>query len=134
MPRLETRVSVIEGSTSVAISRNHAVVIDRPETKGGADSGFQGGELLLAAFGGCFLSNVVEAARTRGITLDRTSAHVVGETADAPARLASITVELRIDSAASDETLEKLILIAERACIVTNTLRSGTKLTIRRTE
>jgi Predicted redox protein, regulator of disulfide bond formation len=129
---LETHVRLIEGSTSVAVSRSHAVVIDRPENKGGTDTGFQGGELLLVALGGCFLSNLVAAAKTREISLHQARAHVVGETADAPARFAKITVDLTVASDSSDEEIDKLILVASRACIVTNTLKAGTELTIRR--
>ena len=36
--------------------RSHQVLVDRPVEKGGADEGPMGGELFLAAVGGCFMT------------------------------------------------------------------------------
>jgi putative redox protein len=72
---LDVRVQLVEGSVSLASGRGHAVVIDRPVDKGGSDLGFLGGELLLASEGGCFLSNLVAAARAREIVLHRVNVY-----------------------------------------------------------
>lgn len=71
MVELAVRVRLVAGSLSLATSRGHSVTIDRPLDKGGTDLGFLGGELVLAGEGGCFLSNLAAAARTRGIELRR---------------------------------------------------------------
>ena len=52
-------------STSEATIRGHQVSIDRPLEKGGADAGPMGGELFLAAIGGCFMSNLLAAINAR---------------------------------------------------------------------
>lgn len=117
---------------SVASGRGHAVVVDRPVDKGGTDLGFLGGELLLASEGGCFLSNLVAAAKAREIRLDRVDVMVRGTQADAPPRFAAIALDVAIESDASDEEIAKLLQIAERGCIVSNTLRQGTELTVAR--
>jgi putative redox protein len=123
---------MVEGSMSVASGRGHAVVVDRPVDKGGTDLGFLGGELLLASEGGCFLSNLVAAAKAREIRLDRVDVMVRGTQADAPPRFAAIALDVAIESDASDEEIAKLLQIAERGCIVSNTLRQGTELTVAR--
>ena len=134
MAGLEVRVRLVEGSLSLATSRGHSVTIDRPLDKGGADQGFLGGELVLAGEGGCFLSNLVAAAAARGIALRRADVTVHGVPADTPPRFAEVIVTADIDADASDAEIAKLLLIAERSCIASNTLRSGTVLTVRRTE
>ncbi len=133
MATLDVRVQLVEGSTSLATGRGHAVVIDRPVDKGGTDLGFLGGELLLASEGGCFLSNLVAAARARDIALHRVNVVVRGTQADAPARFSEIALEVEVDSDAPDDDVTKLIQIAERGCIVSNTLQQGTALKISRT-
>jgi len=52
-------------STSESALREHRVLVDRPADKGGQDRGPMGGELLLAALGGCFMSNLIAAAAAR---------------------------------------------------------------------
>ena len=52
-------------SSSQAAIREHRVLIDRPAAKGGFDAGPMGGELFLAAVGGCFISNLLAAIKAR---------------------------------------------------------------------
>lgn len=132
MATLDVRVQLVEGSTSLASGRGHAVVIDRPKDKGGSDLGFLGGELLLASEGGCFLSNLVAAARARDITLHRVIVAVRGTQADAPPRFSDIAIDVDIDTDAPADEITKLLQIAERGCIVSNTLRQGTALAVTR--
>jgi putative redox protein len=108
------------------------VVIDRPVDKGGSDLGFLGGELLLASEGGCFLSNLVAAARAREIVLHRVNVIVRGTQADAPPRFSEIALDVELDSDATDDEVAKLLQISERACIVSNTLRAGMELVVTR--
>lgn len=129
---LSVDVRLVEGSTSLATGRTHSVVVDRPIEKGGNDLGFLGGELLLAAQGGCYLSNLVAAARGRNITLRRAVARVSGKLADHPPHFGEITVELDLEADTTDEDLARLMTIAERGCIVTNTLKASTPLVVRR--
>lgn len=132
MGQLHATVRLLEGTTSVASSRNHSVTVDRPLTSGGSDLGFLGGELILAGQGGCFLSNLVAAARARSIDLGRVTVHVTGEAAEAPARFSSIRVLVAFDetSTITREVADRLITIAERSCIATNTLRAATPLDV----
>lgn len=51
-------VSVEHAGPTTATARSHRVVIDRPAAKGGEDRGALGGECLLVALGGCFMSNL----------------------------------------------------------------------------
>ena len=129
---LEVRVEQDGASSSVGIVRTHRLAIDRPVAKGGTDKGPLGGEYLLVSLGGCFMSNLLAAIRARetqgaGISNDRVA---VTATVDGPPdRVTAMT--MTVGAAGADRaTLEKLVEIAGRACIVTNTLKLAVPITV----
>ena len=88
-----------------------------------------GGELLLSSLGGCFASNLFAAARARGVELADVSIRLSGTLDGAPARFSAIA--MRVSGSGQDrDDLEKLVVIAERACIVANTLRAAVDLSV----
>ena len=111
--------------------RNHTVLIDRPTDKGGADRGPMGGELLLLALGGCFMSNLLAAIRARESVVSDVRVTVDATIDGNPERMTAYTV--RVAARYDDPSeMEKLVTIAERGCIVHNTLGPALKLTVRR--
>ena len=126
---LEVRVEKVGPSTSKGVARSHTVLIDRPVPKGGADQGPLGGELLLLSLGGCFTSNLLAAIRAREAAISDVRVSVTGTIEGPPDRFSGIA--LRVSARHEDsELLGKLITIAERSCLVTNTLRAGTPISI----
>ena len=123
-------VKQISSTASRGNARGHELVMDRPEAKGGTNEGMMGGEALLNGLGGCFMSNLLAAAKAREIELNNARADIEGDMADAPSRFSAIRMSI---SAQCDppEELEKLVTIAERGCISANTLRSAVDLTIK---
>jgi len=87
-----------------------------------------GGELLLAGLGGCFLSNLYAAARARQTPLEGVRAEVTGTLEGTPPRFVRIAIELSAEG--SSENLEKLAVIAEKGCIVANTLKPAVEITV----
>ena len=117
-------------STARASARGHHVLVDRPTDKGGDDAGMMGGEYLLAALGGCFMSNLLAATLARGADVRDARASVTGTLAQNPSRFSEI--ELAVSAETDDSALlEKLVRIADKGCIVANTLRGAVKLTVR---
>ncbi len=117
-------------STSVATIRSHNVAIDRPLDKGGADAGPMGGELFLAAIGGCFMSNLLAAISARNAQVSGAQIEVIATLADSPSRFTA--VELCVSAECADrELFEKLVEIAERGCIMVNTLKGKLDLQVR---
>jgi putative redox protein len=117
-------------ATSEAGIRQHKVLIDRPTSKGGDDKGPMGGELFLASIGGCFMSNLLAAIKAREANVTGVRTEVIGSLAESPARFAA--VELCVSANYSDRDLfEKLVEIAERGCIMVNTLRGTLDLKTR---
>jgi putative redox protein len=130
MPEVSLTVNQINASASKACARDHSFTMDRPKAKGGDDKGMMGGEALLAGLGGCFMSNLLAAAVARGIVLSNVKADVTGQLSDeGPSRFVAISLSISGDSSAPDE-FSKLVAIAEKGCIVANTLRSSVELAV----
>ena len=119
----------IDDSTSEAHIRQHTVRIDRPEAKGGANKGPMGGELFLAAIGGCFMSTLLAAIKARTAAVSHVRVAVVGTLADGPTRYEAVHVRVSAEGEARD-VLEKLVDVADRGCIMTNTLRETLSLSV----
>jgi len=122
MPSMNIQIRQIGSSASEALIREHRVVIDRPEEKGGSDQGPMGGELFLAAVGGCFMSNLLAAITARGAEVSDVRVEVRATPEGSPARFAAIEVGVSAKCADQD-LLGKLVEIADRGCIMMNSLR-----------
>jgi putative redox protein len=128
--QMKIELRQISASTSEATIGRHRVLIDRPAEKGGADAGPMGGELFLASVGGCFMSNLLAAIRARDAEVSDVRVEVAGYLIDSPARFAR--VELRVAAGSRDrELLERLVEIADRGCIMMNTLRGTLDVRVR---
>jgi putative redox protein len=127
---MKVQIRQISASTSEATMGRHQVLIDRPAAKGGADMGPMGGELFLASVGGCFMSNLLAAIRARDLVISDVRTEVIGTLAESPARF--VGLELCVSSDSADrELLEKLLEIADRGCVMMNTLRGKFDVQVR---
>lgn len=128
----EIKVSLrqVSASTSEAVMGKHQVLIDRPEAKGGTDAGPMGGQLFLSALGGCFMSNLLAAMKARNTDVANVRTEVTGTIVDSPARF--IAVDVHVTAECGDpEELQHLVQIADRGCIMMNTLRDKLDVKIR---
>jgi putative redox protein len=126
---LEVRVEQDGASAAVGIVRTHRVPIDRPIAKGGTDKGPLGGEYLLVSLGGCFMSNLLAAIRARETPLGNVRITVTATIEGTPDRVTAMAMTVGAEGA-DRERLEKLVEIAGRACIVTNTLKRALPITV----
>lgn len=115
-------------TASEAHIRGHSVVMDRPEEKGGENQGPMGGENLLAALGGCFMSNLVAAAAAREVDLGDVELAITGTLEGNPP--VYVDIDMTVKGGAGAEGLDKLVTIAERGCITANTLKQGLKVRV----
>jgi putative redox protein len=127
---MKIQVRQVSASTSEATLRTHHVLIDRPVEKGGTDRGPMGGDLFLASVGGCFMSNLLAAIRARGEQISDAHLEVIGTIAESPARFSALELYVTADGT-NPELLEKLVEIADRGCIMMNTLRGKLDVRIR---
>lgn len=129
MPTVTVNVDQLDHTASQGTARNHTMIMDRPEAKGGQNKGPMGGEALLMGLGGCFLSNLFAAAASRDIELTNTRVEINGEVADTRPRYTDIHMKVTANCSAPEQ-LAKLVTIAERGCIAANTLVNAVNLTV----
>ena len=91
-----------------------------------------GGELFLAAIGGCFMSTLLAAVRARDLNVSDLSAEVSGTLSGTPAQFSSVDLLVTTEEADPNE-FGKLVDIADRGCIMMNTLRDKLQITVRTT-
>jgi putative redox protein len=122
-------VHQVGSSTGRGSVRSHTVLIDRPTDKGGADRGPMGGELLLLALGGCFMSNLLAAIRARDAAVSDVRVTVDATIDGNPERMTAY--KIRVAARYGDPAeMEKLVTIAERGCIVANTVKMAAPITV----
>ena len=127
--QVQVQVKQISPSASEGTAREHSTIMDRPEAKGGANQGAMGGEHLLMALGGCFMSNLLAAIQSREAAVTNLNLAIGGTLESAPPHFSA--VEMKISADYSDRDLmEKLVTIAEKGCIVANTLKKSVDLSI----
>jgi putative redox protein len=126
MPEIGGSLRPFGGSVVVGQARDHTVTIDRPKEKQGTDAGPMGGELLLLALGGCYVSTFLAALKAEDPDADASEVdfHIDGTLAGAPTRFSEITVRVSAPAALED-LISKPLLKAERGCIVHNSIRDA---------
>lgn len=124
---VQIQVKQISATTSECVARQFKTLSDRPEAKGGADRGPMGGEMLLMGLGGCFMSNLLAAVKAREAAVSDIKIVLTATLAEGPARFSA--VNLAISGNYVDKIgMEKLVTIAERSCIVANTIKDAVTL------
>lgn len=98
----------------------HTIVVDRADgVAGGKGIGFNGGQLLALAIGGCFCNDLRYVAHDMGAQISEISVTVTVELDGKPlvAKSALMQVSLRTDDGTEPETI---IEAAKRICTVSN--------------
>jgi len=130
MEPMKIQIRQTSASTSEAEIRQHKILIDRPASKGGHDQGPMGGELFLASIGGCFTSTLLAAIKSREADVSDVKVEVTGTLLESPTRFSA--VDVCVSAKYSDpELFDRLVGIAEKGCIIVNTLRGKLDLTVR---
>ncbi|WP_374572613.1 OsmC family protein [Phenylobacterium sp.] len=133
MAEIEVELRNIAGTeAALGWAGAHTIVVDRPEGRaGGKGLGFNGGQLLALALGGCFCNDLRYAAAELGAPLADISVSVRLTLDGAP--LVATSAELKVScTGAGEAEIEKVIAHAARNCTVANSLRAGFPVDIRR--
>jgi organic hydroperoxide reductase OsmC/OhrA len=110
---------------TVGRAGNHSVVADRPEgTAGGMGLGFNGGELLALAIGGCFSNDMQALADEMGVSIADLRITVDIDFAGKPSRATAARMELEC-SLADGSDPSALIERAKAITTIGNSLRAG---------
>lgn len=124
---------VLSGTrASVGRSGTHSVIADRPEGKfGGMGLGFNGGELLALAIGGCFCNDMQAIADQMGLTIADLRVSVDVDFGGDPVR--ATDARMRVECALADGAdPSDLIERAKTDTTIGNSLRDGIPVRIDR--
>jgi uncharacterized OsmC-like protein len=112
----------------------YTLVVDRPADGGGQGLGFNGGQLLYLAIGGCVSNDLFREASARGIRLTQVRVRVVGEFGGEPAVSEDVFYDVEVAGDASREQLEELVSHVDAIAEIPNSLRRGTRVKLRHVE
>ena len=104
----------------------YTLVIDRPADGGGRGLGFNGGQLLYLAIGGCVSNDLFREASTRGIRLTTVRVTVRGDFSGDPATSEDVSYDVEVAGDASREQLQELVSHVDTIAEIPNSIRRGT--------
>ena len=83
-------------AASIGSAGPYTLVVDRPADAGGQGLGFNGGQLLYLAIGGCVSNDLFREANARGIRLNHVRVRVVGEFEGDPPVSADVSYDVEV--------------------------------------
>lgn len=115
---------------AVGVSGSHSVVADRPVGKaGGRGLGFNGGELLALAIGGCFCNDLQAIADDMGLAIADLRVAVTIDFAGQPSR--ATAARMAVDCTLADGSgATALVEQAKAITTIGNSIRAGVPLEI----
>ena len=98
--------------------RNHSVVIDLPEEKGGSNNGATALELCVMSFSGCLGTIFAMVANKMRINIEKLEVDVNAEQKNNAPTVTDIFYTLSVKSDADAEKIEKCLELTENTCPV----------------
>src|SRR5512147_2287991 len=95
-------------SLAIGSSGSRAVTIDRSTEAGGLGLGFNGGELLFLAIGGCFSNDLYREASKFGVKIKSVHIEVSGDWGGQPVRAQNVILSARVEADAPAEKIREL--------------------------
>ena len=118
--------SLPDTEAAVGWAGAHTVVVDRPEGKaGGKGLGFNGGQLLGLAIGGCFCNDLHYVAHEMGLRLTSVEVDVTVSFEGSPLLATEAVLRARVSAAEKGADIEDLIKRAQAVSTVSNSLKRG---------
>lgn len=127
MTTVEIR-TIAGSSLAVGSSGPRTVTIDRSKESGGLGLGFNGGELLLLAIGGCFSNDVFREAAKRGLNVRNVQVTVNADWAGDPVRAQNVSFSVMVEADATQAEIVELVRHTDRVAEIPNSLRLGTEV------
>ena len=118
--------TVQDACVAVGWTGHRTLTVDRPEQAGGMGLGFNGGELLLLAIGGCYCNDIFREAAKLGIVIASVQVDVQADWGGEPVRAQNVTYSTRIEAKADEADILALIEQTDRVAEIPNSLRLGT--------
>ncbi len=122
----------IDAHGSEARAKDAALVLDTDLA--GRPDAFNPAELFLASIAACILKGIERVTPLLGFSLDGVEVRLHGERQDSPPKMTSVTYEIIVQTAETDQRLELLHKNVRKYGTISNTVADATNLagTIRR--
>ena len=120
--------NVAGSSLAVGSSGPRTLTIDRAKEAGGLGLGFNGGELLLLAIGGCFSNDIYREASKRGLKIQNVEINVTADWAGDPVTAQNVRLSVAVGAEASEQEILDLIHYTDSIAEIPNSLRLGTEV------
>jgi putative redox protein len=112
----------------------YTLVVDRPADGGGQGLGFNGGQLLYLAIGGCVSNDLFREAAVRGIRLTSVRVIVRGDFSGDPAVSDPVDYDVQIAGEATVDQLQQLVAHVDAIAEIPNSVRRGTDVRLGRVQ
>jgi organic hydroperoxide reductase OsmC/OhrA len=126
--------TVQDACVAVGWAGQRTLTVDRPEQAGGMGLGFNGGELLLLAIGGCYCNDIFREAAKLGMVIKSVQVDVRADWGGEPVRAQNVTYSTRIEAEASEADILALIEQTDQVAEIPNSLRLGTPVILAETQ
>jgi organic hydroperoxide reductase OsmC/OhrA len=132
MTTMHVKLRGIPGTeASIGWAGSHSVVVDRPEGRaGGQGLGFNGGQLLGLAIGGCFCNDLYYVAHEMGIRLASVAVDVAVTFDGSPLRATSAAVRVAVEAMDENADVDALVRRAEETSTVSNSISQGVPVSV----
>src|SRR5947209_3184435 len=108
----------------------YTLVVDRPADGGGSGLGFNGGQLLYLAIGGCVSNDLFREAAAHGVHLTSVRVVVRGDFSGDPAVSDAVAYDVELRGAASAAELQQLAEHVDAIAEIPNSVRQGTEVVL----
>jgi organic hydroperoxide reductase OsmC/OhrA len=125
--------SIYGTAAAVGWAGSHTLIVDRPEGKaGGAGLGFNGGELLGLAIGGCLCNDLPYVAHDLGVRLSSIEVDVTLALEGHPLLATEAVILVKVDTQDKMTDLRPLVERAVAISTVSNSLKRGLSVKVER--
>ena len=129
MPQTQVEIrSLANTSLAVGSSGQRTVTIDRAKEAGGLGLGFNGGELLLLAIGGCYSNDIYREAAKRGMNIRSVQVEVKADWGGQPVRAQNVCYTAKVEADATEAEILDLIQHTDKVAEIPNSLRFATEV------
>ena len=134
MPTMAIQLrSIPDTEAAVGWAGGHTVIVDRPEGKaGGMGLGFNGGQLLGIAIGGCLCNDLRYVAAEMGVPIASIAVDVVVTFEGNPLIATAASVDVAVTSDDPSADIDSVIARAREVSTVSNSVQRGLPVTIAR--
>ena len=118
--------SIPDTAAAIGWAGGHSLVVDRPsDTARGSGLGFNGGQVLALAIGGCFCNDLHYVATAEGIELTSLAVDVTLELSGNPLIATAAEMPVSVTAAQPEANVDAIIAKAKADSTVSNSLTRG---------